>query len=130
MLDKLPGMGKLGDISQHTDAAEKQFKQMDSIINSMTPDERHFPDKINGSRKKRIAKGSGTQIQDVNRLLKQHKQMQKMMKKMTAKGGMKKMMRAMGGMMGGGGPGGMGGMGGPGGMPPMGGGGGLPPGMR
>lgn len=118
MMDKLPGMGKMGDISKHTDAAEKQFKQMDSIINSMTPDERHYPDKINGSRKKRIAGGSGTQIQDINRLLKQHKQMQKMMKKMTAKGGMRKMMRAMGGMGGGGG------------MPPMGGGGGMPPMMR
>jgi signal recognition particle subunit SRP54 len=112
MLDKLPGMSGMGNMAKQTDAAEGQFKQMDSIICSMTPLERHFPDKINGSRKKRIAKGSGTQIQDVNRLLKQHKQMQKMMKKMTAKGGMKKMMRAMGGMTGGGGmP--------PGGMPPM-----------
>ena len=78
----------------------------------MTPDERRFPDKINGSRKKRITAGSGTEIQDLNRLLKQHKQMQKMMKKVSAKGGMAKMMRAMGGMGGGGGmP--------PGGMPPM-----------
>ena len=64
----------------------------------MTREERRFPDKINGSRKKRIAAGSGTQIQDVNRVLKQHAQMQKMMKKVTAKGGMQKMMRAMGGM--------------------------------
>jgi signal recognition particle subunit SRP54 len=113
MLDKLPGMSGMANMAKQTDAAEGQFKQMDSIICSMTPLERHFPDKINGSRKKRIARGSGTQIQDINRLLKQHKQMQKMMKKMTAKGGMKKMMRAMGGM--GGGPGGMP----PGGMPPM-----------
>jgi len=112
-------MGGMANMAQQTTAAEGQFKQMDSIICSMTPFERRFPDKINGSRKKRIAAGSGVQIQDVNRLLKQHKQMQKMMKKMTAKGGMKKMMRAMGGMMGGGG-----------GMPPMGGGGGLPPMMR
>lgn len=119
MLDKLPGMGNLGGMTKQTDAAEKQFKQMESIIFSMTPDERRFPDKINGSRKKRIANGSGTQIQDINRLLKQHKQMQKMMKKVTAKGGMRKMMRAMGSM---GGPGGMGG----GGMPP----GGMPPMMR
>ena len=75
-----------------------------------------IPDKINGSRKKRIAMGSGTQIQDVNRLLKQHKQMQKMMKKMGQKGGMQKMMRGMQGMPGMGG-GGMGGLP-PGGMPP------------
>ena len=123
MLDKLPGMGNMNQMAKQTAAAEGQFKQMEAIIFSMTLDERRFPDKINGSRKKRIAAGSGTQIQDVNRVLKQHKQMQKMMKKVTAKGGMKKMMRAMGGM--GGGPGGMGGMGG-GGMPPMGG-GGFPP---
>jgi signal recognition particle subunit SRP54 len=121
MLDKLPGMGNMGQMANQTAAAEGQFKQMEAVIFSMTPDERRFPDKINGSRKKRIARGSGTQIQDVNRVLKQHKQMQKMMKKVSGKGGMKKMMRAMEGM---GGPGGMGG--GPGGMPPMGG-GGFPP---
>jgi signal recognition particle subunit SRP54 len=63
------------------------------IIDSMTPQERRFPDLINGSRKRRVANGSGTQIQDVNRLLKQHKQMQKMMKKVTKKGGMTKIMR-------------------------------------
>jgi signal recognition particle subunit SRP54 len=72
---------------------------MEAIINSMTPGERHYPDNINGSRKKRIARGSGTQIQDINRLLKQHKQMQKMMKKLGKKGGMTNMMRGMGGMM-------------------------------
>jgi signal recognition particle subunit SRP54 len=105
MLDKLPGMSGAANMAKQSDAAEGQFKQMDSIICSMTPLERHLPDKINGSRKKRIARGSGTQIQDINRLLKQHKQMQKMMKKMTAKGGMKKMMRAMGGMNGGAGGG-------------------------
>ena len=105
MMDKLPGMGGMAaNMGAQTAAAEGQFKQMDSIICSMTPQERRFPDKINGSRKKRIARGSGTQIQDINRLLKQHKQMQKMMKKMSAKGGMKKMMRAMGGMTGSGMP--------------------------
>ena len=115
MLDKLPGMGNLGAMAKQTTAAEGQFKQVESIIFSMTRDERRFPDKINGSRKKRIAAGSGTQIQDVNRVLKQHKQMQKMMKKVSGKGGMQKMMRAMGGAGGQGGPGGMPG----GGMPPM-----------
>jgi signal recognition particle subunit SRP54 len=117
MMDKLPGMGQMGQAAAQMQGAEKQFSQMGVIIDSMTMLERRFPDKINGSRKKRIASGSGTQIQDVNRLLKQHKQMAKMMKKVGKKGGMQKMMRGMGGMMGGGGPGG---------MPP---GGGLPPGM-
>ena len=95
---------------------------MEAIINSMTPAERARPDIIKGSRKRRIATGSGTQIQDVNRLLKQFTQMQKMMKKMSG-GGMKKMMRQMKGMTppggGFGGPGGPGGFGGgPGGFPP------------
>ncbi len=85
---------------------------MEAIINSMTPGERERPDIIKGSRKRRIAAGSGTQIQDVNKLLKQFTQMQKMMKKMSGKGGMKKMMRGMQGMM----PPGGGGMGGGGGM--------------
>ena len=115
MMDKLPGMGQVSQAAKQMQGAEKQFSQMGVIIDSMTSLERRFPDKINGSRKKRIAMGSGTQIQDVNRLLKQHKQMAKMMKKVGQKGGMQKMMRGMGGMMGGGG-----------GMPP---GGGLPPGM-
>ena len=70
---------------------------MEAIINSMTPGEQRDPEMISGSRKPRIALGSGTQVQDVGRLIKQHKQMQ-MMKKVTAKGGMAKMMRGMGGM--------------------------------
>jgi len=78
---------------------------MEAIINSMTPRERRNPDMLNGSRKRRICQGSGTQIQDLNRLMKQHKQMQKMMKKMKG-GGMANMMRGLGGMRGqGGGPG-------------------------
>lgn len=95
MMDKLPGMGAMGNMQAQTQIAENQFKQMQAIIHSMTLEERHFPDKINGSRKKRIALGAGRQIQDVNRVLKQHKQMQKMMKKMSAKGGMRKMMQSM-----------------------------------
>ena len=70
-----------------------------AIINSMTPRERQFPALIKGSRKKRIALGSGTQIQDVNRMLKQFTQMQKMMKKMGSKGKMAKMMRGLGGKL-------------------------------
>ncbi|MFT6154398.1 MAG: signal recognition particle subunit SRP54 [Bermanella sp.] len=115
MMDKMPGMGNMGAAAGKMDVAEKQLSQTEAVINSMTPLERHFPDKINGSRKKRIAAGSGTNIQDINRVLKQHKNMAKMMKKMSGKGGMRKMMGAMKGM---GGPGG--------GTPPGMGGGGLP----
>jgi signal recognition particle subunit SRP54 len=92
---------------------------MEAIISSMTVKERRNPDILNGSRKRRTTNGSGTTIQDLNRLLKQHKQMGKMMKKMKGKG-MQNMMRGMGGALGGGSGGGMGGE-----MPPM---GGLPPG--
>ena len=71
---------------------------MVGIINSMTPHERRFPDIIKGSRKRRIALGSGLQVQDVNRLMKQQLQMKKMMKKMS-KGGMANMMRGMKGKL-------------------------------
>lgn len=109
MMDKLPGMSQLPDnVKDKVD--DKMFNQMEAIINSMTMKERQRPELIKGSRKKRIAAGSGTQVQDVNRMLKQFTQMQKMMKKMQ-KGGMKGMMRNMQGMMGGGGMGGMGGFG-------------------
>ena len=113
MLDKLPGMGQL-PASAQAQLDDGQFKRMGVIIDSMTLKERRFPDLLNGSRKQRIAAGSGTQIADINRLLKQHKQMQKMMKKVGKRGGMQKMMRGMQGMKF---PGG--------GMPP-----GMPPGMR
>ena len=73
MVDKLPGMGNVGQAAGQMDVAEKQLRQTEAVINSMTPLERHFPDKINGSRKKRIAAGSGTNIQEINRVLKQHK---------------------------------------------------------
>ncbi|MDH5446635.1 MAG: signal recognition particle protein [Gammaproteobacteria bacterium] len=93
LLDKLPGMpGLPANLPGMVD--EKQFGRMEAIINSMTPKERRKPDIIKGSRKRRIATGSGTQVQDVNRLLKQFTQMQKMMKKM-GKGGMGKMLRGM-----------------------------------
>jgi signal recognition particle subunit SRP54 len=118
MLDKLPGMGNMAQLAQQQDTTS-QFSRMECIIDSMTPKERRNPDILNGSRKRRITVGSGTSIQDLNRLLKQHKQMGKMMKKMKGKG-MQNMMRGMGGALGGGSGGGMGG-----GMPPM---GGLPPG--
>lgn len=101
MLDKLPGMGQLGQAAVQMQGADKQFVKMAVIIDSMTLTEKRFPDKITGSRKRRIAMGSGTQIQDVNRVLKQHKQMAKMMQKAGKKGGMQKMMRGMNSMMGG-----------------------------
>jgi len=107
LLDKMPGMG--GMAKQAAEAAgDKNFKQMEAIISSMTMKERRNPDLLNGSRKRRITQGSGTTLQDLNRLIKQHKQMQKVMKKMKG-GGLANMMRGMGGR-----------------MPP--GGGGLPPG--
>ncbi|NBD96361.1 MAG: signal recognition particle protein [Gammaproteobacteria bacterium] len=103
LMDKLPGMGNLPDAVK-SQVDDKQTRRMVAIINSMTPKERRYPDIIRGSRKRRIASGSGLQIQDVNRLLKQHKQMQKMMKKVGSKGAMAKMMKRMpGGMPGGGG---------------------------
>ncbi len=106
MLEKLPGMGNMAQMAEQANMTQ-QFGRMDAIICSMTPAERRNPDILNGSRKRRITKGSGTDIQDLNRLIKQHKQMAKMMKKMKG-GGMAKMMRGMGGMLpGGGGPGGM-----------------------
>jgi signal recognition particle subunit SRP54 len=112
MLDKMPGMGNMAQMAQQN-LDQQMFVRMEAMINSMTPKERRNPELIQGSRKRRITRGSGTQVQDLNRLLKQHKQMQKMMKKMKG-GGMQKMMRGLGGMMGQGGPGGPGG---PGGMP-------------
>ncbi len=104
IMDKMPGMGALppGAASM---VDESQFRRMEAIINSMTMRERVNPDVLNGSRKRRITQGSGTQIQDLNRLLKQHKQMQKVMKKMKG-GNMANMMRGLGGMQGGPGGGG------------------------
>jgi len=121
LMSKLPGMGQMAEMAQNK-GAEQEFGKLESLINSMTPQERRKPEIINGSRKRRIAAGAGLQVPDLNRLLKQHKQMQKMMKKAGQKGGMQKMMRGMSGMMGGGGPGGPGGPGGMGGMGGMGGG--------
>ena len=92
LINKLPGVSNLpqalkGQIN------DKKFVQMKAIIQAMTPKERRFPAIIKGSRKRRIALGSGTEVQDVNRLLKQFSQMQKMMKKLLKKGGMSAMMQ-------------------------------------
>lgn len=101
LMDKLPGMGQIPDKVKNQ-VNDKEFKRIEAIILSMTKQERVKPDLINGSRKRRIAGGSGTQIQDVNRLLKQFDQMQKMMKKMNKMGGIQKLMgKFKGGMPGG-----------------------------
>ena len=103
MLDKLPGMNQV-PASARAQLDDGQFRRMAVIIDSMTPHERRFPDVVNSSRKQRIARGSGTTVIDVNRMLKQHRQMQKMMKKFGRKGGMQNMMRGLQGIKGAGRP--------------------------
>lgn len=97
MLNKLPGVGQLQQ-QANDQLNDKSLAKTLAIINSMTPKERRIPKIIIGSRKKRIALGSGTEIQDVNKLLKQFNQMQKVMKKFSKPGAMQQMMRSMGGM--------------------------------
>ena len=100
MLDKLPGMGNLPD-SVKAQVEGNPQKHLVAIINSMTPHERQHPAIIKASRKKRIAAGSGTSVQEINRLLKQFNQMQKMMKRMgKGKRAMRGLMQGMGGMPG------------------------------
>ena len=93
LMEKLPGGAKALQ-NMPAQLSDKALKSQIALINSMTPKERRFVSLINPSRKKRIAAGAGIQVQDINRLLKQFKQMEKTMKKMRG-GGMKKMMRAM-----------------------------------
>lgn len=101
LLGKLPGMKQLPQqVKSQFD--QDQFKKMKAMIQSMTEQERFHPSIIKGSRKMRIIRGSGTQVQDLNRLLKQFLQMQKMMKKMSKKGGMQKMLRTLQSAAGGG----------------------------
>ena len=97
LLKKLPMANKINPSAINDQLNEKQIKHQIAIIDSMTPSERRFPKTINGSRKKRIARGSGLEVQDVNKLMKQYIQMEKMMKKMSG-GKMKKMMRGISGM--------------------------------
>jgi signal recognition particle subunit SRP54 len=98
LLGKLPGTGNVNGAVQDQ-VNDRAMMKLGAIIDSMTVKERQFPALIKGSRKKRIAVGSGTLIPDVNKLLKQFDQMQKMMKKMSKKGGMKNLMRGMGGQL-------------------------------
>ena len=112
ILGMLPGIGKIQKQMAEAKIDDKMIGRQLAILSSMTPKERKNPQVLHASRKKRIAAGSGTQVQDVNKLMKQYQQMQTMMKRMKKAGGMKNLMGKMPGMGGGG-------------MPP----GGLPPGM-
>ena len=98
LIDKLPAQLAQAAQAQSTDAGEKQMRRTEGIINSMTRLERARPELLKASRKRRIASGAGVSVQEVNRLLGQFEQMQKMMKQMQ-KGGMQKMMRSMKGLM-------------------------------
>ncbi len=100
LMDKMPAQMANMAAKVNNEDADKSLRRIEGIINSMTPLERRKPELIKATRKKRIADGSGVQVQEVNRLLKQFEETQKMMK-MFSKGGMAKMMRGMGGMMGG-----------------------------
>lgn len=100
LMDKMPSQIAGMAAKVNPDDADKSIRRIEGIINSMTPLERRKPEIIKATRKKRIADGSGVQVQEVNRLLKQFEETQKMMK-MFSKGGMAKMMRSMGGLMGG-----------------------------
>jgi len=93
IMKMIPGMGKIKQM-KNLDVDENEFVKIEAIINSMTPRERQQHSIINGSRRKRIAKGSGTRVQDVNRLLKNYTQLLKMLKKFN-KGGMNGMQRGM-----------------------------------
>ncbi len=98
MMEKMPGFGQIPEAAK-SQVNDRELLRLEAIINSMTPAERAKPDLIKGSRKRRIALGSGMQVQDVNKLLKQYDQMNDMMKKLSSKGGMMKLMRSMGGKM-------------------------------
>ena len=90
MLGFLPGMNKFKDQLKDVDLNGKEIKRVEAIITSMTPQERKNPKLLNGSRRKRIAAGSGMKVQDVNRLIKQFEEAQKSMKKFKGMGGKKR----------------------------------------
>jgi signal recognition particle subunit SRP54 len=99
ILDKLPGFARIPE-QVKGQVNDREIKRMIAIVDSMTPRERRRPEILNGSRKLRIARGSGTQPADVNRLLKQYEQMEKMMRKL-GKGGLKGLLRGVPGFFGG-----------------------------
>ena len=102
LLKMIPGLGKMASQLENAGMDDKAIKRQEAIITSMTEEERAKPKLLNASRRKRIAAGSGTSVQDVNKLVKQQEQMQLMMKRVK-KMGMGKMMGMMKGMMGEGG---------------------------
>jgi signal recognition particle subunit SRP54 len=124
----LPGMKKAKQAMAQSGVDDKVLLHMDAIIGSMTPKERERPELMNAKRKKRVASGSGTDVQDVNKLLKMHQEMGRAMKQLRKMGGLK----GLGALLGGGG--GMGGGAIPGGPPPglpgLGSGGALPPDLQ
>ncbi|WP_157219758.1 signal recognition particle protein [Flavisphingomonas formosensis] len=119
----LPGIKQVKNAMANGQADDRILVRMDAIMGSMTPKERAKPELLNAKRKIRVAKGSGTTVQEVNKLLKMHQEMATMMKKVKKMGGLKGLGALLGG--GGGGLGGLGGLGGGAGLPPAGG-GGLP----
>ena len=92
LVSMIPGVGKS---LKNVDINDDAFKGIEAIINAMTPKEREQPEIINGSRKQRIASGSGTSVPEVNKLIKQFEDTRKMMKMMGNKEQMAKMMRNM-----------------------------------
>jgi len=115
----MPGMKKAKQAMAQSGVDDKVLVHMDAIIGSMTPKERQRPELLNAKRKKRVAAGSGTDVQDINKLLKMHQEMGRAMKQIRKMGGLK----GLGALLGGGGMGGMGGPGGaPGSLPGLGGG--------
>ena len=98
LMGMLPGVGKLKQQMAGANIDDGMIKRQEAIISSMTKEERRNPKVIHASRKRRIAAGSGVQVQDVNKLLKQHQMMSKMMKKVS-KLGKKGFMRSLGNMM-------------------------------
>lgn len=118
IMGMLPGIGKMKKQIEAAGMDDSVFGKQQAIISSMTRKERKQPKVLNASRKKRIAAGAGSSVQEVNQLLKMHRQMGDMMRKMSKMGGKKGLMGGLGSMMGGGGLGGLlGGGGGMGGMP-------------
>ncbi|AWW75026.1 signal recognition particle protein [Erythrobacter sp. KY5] len=127
----MPGMKKAKQAMAASNMDDKVLVHMDAIISSMTNKERERPELMNAKRKKRVAAGSGTDVQTVNKLLKMHQEMSRAMKQLRKMGGLKALAGMFGGSGGlpGGMPPGMGGPGGGGGLPGLGGAGGLPPGL-
>ena len=92
LVGMIPGAGKA---VEDADLSEDTFKPIEAIINSMTPEERHNPEILNGTRRRRIANGSGTSVREINQLIKQFDQMKKMMKSMSKMGKMGQAMQGL-----------------------------------